>query len=100
MSDPTLSALAIPLKLFVKAAFPRARQLHAERQAGQASFQGPADFMNLLLNKTLDRLQGGNIDDAWWSSLLYRLGQKYIVPEFLKNPHCRNGLPRNTSRMT
>ena len=42
--------------------------------------------MNLRLNKTLNRLQGGNIDDAWWSSLLHRLGQKYIVPEFLKKP--------------
>ncbi len=42
--------------------------------------------MNLLFNKILERLQGGNIDDAWWSSLLHRLGQKYIAPEFLKKP--------------
>ena len=53
MSDPTLSALALPLKLFVKAVLTRTRQLHAERQAGQASFQGPTNFMDRILNETL-----------------------------------------------
>ena len=86
MSDPTLSALALPLKLFVKAVLTRTRQLHAERQAGQASFQGPTNFMDRILNETLDRLQGGNIDDTWWSRLLHQLGQQYAAPDFLKKP--------------
>ena len=64
----------------------RTRQLHAERQAGQASFQGSTNFMDRILNETLDRLQGGNIDDTWWSRLLHQLGQQYIAPDFLKQP--------------
>ena len=86
MADPTLSALTLPLKPFVKAALTRTRQLHAERQAGQASFQGSTNFMDRILNETLDRLQGGNIDDTWWSRLLHQLGQQYIAPDFLKQP--------------
>ncbi len=65
---------------------PRARQLHAERQAAQVPFQRPPDFMDHSLNNTLNRLRGGNIDDNWWSKLLSQVGQQYIAPEFLKTP--------------
>ena len=90
MLDQPLSALAGSLKPFAKAvgkaAVSQARRLHAERQAGRASFQGPTNFMNFILNETLGRLQGGNIDDTWWSYLLHRLGQQYVAPVFLKTP--------------
>ncbi len=90
MSDLTSAALAGLLKPFVatvgKAVLLHARQLHAERQAGQAAFPGPTDLVDLILNKTLNRLQGGNIDDTWWSNLLNRLAQQYIAPDFLRTP--------------
>ena len=86
MIDMPLSALAALLKPFVKVVVPRARQLHAERQAAQGPFQHPPDFMDHSLNNTLNRLRGGNIDDNWWSKLLSQVGQQYIAPEFLKTP--------------
>ena len=86
MIDMPLSALAALLKPFVKVVVPRARQLHAERQAAQVPFQHPPDFMDHSLNNTLNRLRGGNIDDNWWSKLLRQVGQQYIAPEFLKTP--------------
>ena len=86
MIDIPLSTLTVPLRPFVKVVLSHAHQLHKERQAGKATFQQPSDFMDHLLNKTLDRLRGGNIDDNWWSNLLNRFGQQYIAPEFLKTP--------------
>ena len=86
MIDMPLSALAALLKPFVKVVVPRARQLHAERQAAQVPFQRPPDFMDHSLNNTLNRLRGGNIDDNWWSKLLSQVGQQYIAPDFLNTP--------------
>ena len=90
MYDQALSALTVLLKPFVKAvgkaASTHVRQLHTERQAGQATLQLPANLMDSILNKTLDRLRGGNTDDTWWLSLLQRVGQQYVAPDFLKQP--------------
>ena len=83
MLDKSLSALAGPFKPFVDTAFSHAGRLDAERQAGQVPFQNQPNLMDDILNKTLDRLRGGTIDDPWWSNLLNRLGQRYIAPEFL-----------------
>ena len=64
MVDIPLSGLAALLKPFVQASFALVRQLREERQAGQVSFQRPATIMDSILNTTLDRLRGGNIDDV------------------------------------
>ena len=64
----------------------RGSRLHAERQAGQMPAGSSTNLIENSLNATLDRLRGGNIEDSWWSSLLGRLGQEYIAPEFLKKP--------------
>ena len=86
MIDIPLSGLAALLKPFVKGSFAQARQLRAERQAGQISFQGLTTLMDSILNATLNRLRGGNIDDNWWSKLLSQVGQQYIAPDFLNTP--------------
>ena len=86
MIDISLSALAALFRPLLKVVLPRAQQLQAERQAGQVSFQGLTTLVDSTLNKTLDRLRGGNIDDTWWSNSLNQVGQKYIAPEFLKTP--------------
>ena len=85
MSDPlTLSALASRLLPFAKAALKAGSRLTAERKAGQATVR--SDLLDSNLDRTLDRLRGGSIDDAWWQSVLHQLGQQYIAPEFLKTP--------------
>ena len=61
-------------------------QLHAERQAGRLPVDQPADLMDSVLNDTLRRLRGGDIDDTWWRRILDQLGQRYVAPIFLQKP--------------
>ena len=85
MSDPlTLLALASRLLPLAKAALKAGSRLNAERKAGRATVR--SDLLDSNLDRTLDRLRGGSIDDAWWQSVLHQLGQQYIAPEFLKTP--------------
>ena len=42
--------------------------------------------MESVLDKTLDRLRGGRIEEAWWRGVLDWLGQKYVAPDFLGKP--------------
>ena len=85
MSDPlTLLALASRLLPLAKAALKAGSRLNAERKAGRATVR--SDLLDSNLDRTLDRLHGGSIDDAWWQSVLHQLGQQYIAPEFLKTP--------------
>ena len=86
MVEPSLSALASLLRPFVAKVFRHVRRLSAERQAGQVSLTQPSSIMNDSLNETLDRIRGGGIDSGWWKSLLNRIGQQYIAPDFLIKP--------------
>ena len=86
MADPSLSALASPLQPFVAEVFRHAHRLSAERQAGQVPLTQPSSIMDESLNGTLNRVRGGGIDSGWWESLLARIGQQYIVPDFLTKP--------------
>ena len=67
-------------------------QLHAERQAGRLPVDQPADLMDSVLNDTLRRLRGGDIDDTWWRRILDQLGQRYVAPNFLQKPALREWL--------
>ena len=42
--------------------------------------------MDESLNETLTRIRGGRIDPGWWRSLLDRVGQQYVAPDFLMKP--------------
>ena len=42
--------------------------------------------MDGLLNETLDRIRGRDIDTAWWRGLLQTYVQQYIAPDFLTKP--------------
>ena len=86
MVEPSLSALAFLLRPFVAKVFSYRRHLSAERQAGQVPLTEPSSIMDEYLNETLDRIRGGGIDSGWWKGLLDRIGQQYIVPDFLIKP--------------
>ena len=86
MVEPSLSALASLLRPVVAKVFSYRRHLSAERQAGQVPLTEPSSIMDESLNETLDRIRGGGIDSGWWKSLLDRIGQQYIVPDFLIKP--------------
>ena len=81
MPSPPLSTVAAILRPFAKAVF----RLHSERQAGRVPISRtdlPAD----LLNDTLKRLRGPNIDDSWWRRILLHFSQRYVSPDFLQKP--------------
>ena len=87
MSDLiSLSATASPLRPFAKALFKRVPRLHAERQAGLMLVVQPANVMDNILNGTLNRLRGGNVEEVWWRNILDWFGQKYVAPDFLMKP--------------
>ena len=85
MTEP-LSVLAKGLLPLVRAVRGPVRRLRAERRAADDGSAGPVDLMRGLLLETLGRLQGGQVDDAWWHRILDRLGQEHIAPDFLKIP--------------
>ena len=78
------------LKALAPAVLRQALRLHAERKAGKATVN--ADLMESNLEQTLNRLRGGKIEDSWWRSLLNRIGQEYIAPDFLRKPSLQKWL--------
>ena len=84
--DPVLSLLAVALRPFAQSVFRQLSRLNAERQAGQVSFTNPSSIMDGLLNETLDRIRGRDIDTGWWQGLLQGFVQQYIAPDFLTKP--------------
>ena len=50
--------------------------------------------MESNLDRTLDRLRGGSIDDSWWQNVLDRVGHEYVTPDFLKAPALQEWLAR------
>jgi hypothetical protein len=82
----TLSAAAEILRPLAQAVSRHVRRVYQERQAGQMPFHGGNDLLERGLDETLDRLRGGNVDDAWWRNLLARIGHQFVVPDFLRKP--------------
>ena len=82
----SLSAAAKGLSPLVRAIRGPVRTLRAERRAADGGSAEPADLMREPLLRTLRRLQGGQVDDAWWRRLLDKLGQEYVTPDFLMMP--------------
>ena len=80
----TLSALAPALRPVVSAVTRAVSRLQSERKAGRTPVN--PDLMEIVLDKTLDRLRGGRIEEAWWRGVLDWLGQKYVAPDFLRKP--------------
>ena len=94
MTEPSLSAAASLLP-FVTSVFGHARRLSAERQASQAPLAPSSAIMDELLNETLNRIRGGNIDSPWWRNLLDRFSQEYVTPDFLRKPALQEWLEEN-----
>ena len=95
MTEPSLSAAASLLP-FVTSVFGHARRLSAERRAGQAPLAPPSSIMDELLNETLNRIRGGNIDSPWWRNLLDRFSQQYVAPDYLGKPALQEWLGDET----
>lgn len=87
MPEPlsSLVALATSLLPLVKTVSGHCKRLYQERQTAHAPPIQSTDIADEVLNQTLDRLRGGNIDDQWWKKILERVGQEYIAPDSLKS---------------
>ena len=84
MPDPTISIVIPLIKAASKPVFKHALRLYKERQAGQEPAK--SNLIDVTLNKTLERLQGGSIDNSWWWSVWQQFSQDYITPDFLIQP--------------
>jgi tetratricopeptide (TPR) repeat protein len=85
MPDLTLAAATRPLLGIAKAILPRAKQLHAERSAGENPLAQPLGIspFDKDLDRTIARL-GAMHDEgnrAWWSDLMTQFGQMVVQPE-------------------
>lgn len=93
MLDPsTLSVLSKTFRSWIQKVAHYTRRLSAERKAGQKPGKQSADLMESILDETLDRLRGDNVDDVWWRNILNRIGQRYITPDFLQEPELQEWL--------
>lgn len=95
VSDPAgLSTSATILWQIAGALLKGARRLYAEREAGRLPFDPQANLLEGVLNETLNRLRGGNVEEAWWRKFLGRFGQKYVAPDFLRKPALQEWLAK------
>ena len=85
MPELTPSVLVSFLKTFVPAVGKQALRLHKEREAGRMP-SVDSDLMENVLDQTLGRLRGGDVDESWWRAILNRFGQMYVAPDSLKKP--------------
>ena len=84
-SASSLVILARPLLPLVKTVSSYCSRLHQERKVGKSPFEQSTDIADGILDQTLDRLLGGNIEDQWWKGILNRIGQEYIAPDSLRS---------------
>ena len=94
-SVSSLVILAKPLLPLVKTVSNHCNRLHQERKAGQSPSEQSTDIADEILDQTLDRLRGGNIEDQWWKGILDRIGQEYIAPDSLKTNIWQEWLAEN-----
>ena len=50
------------------------------------------DLMEVELRKTLERLNGGDVEEGWWRRVLNEMVQDYVAPVFFKKPAIRSWL--------
>ena len=81
-----LSAAASFLQPFAAVVLKRVSRLDAERKTGLMPVIQQTSLMDQVLNETLKRLRGGNIEDVWWRNILTRFSQRYVSPDFLLKP--------------
>ena len=89
---PILSSLSRIFVAPVRRVYQHIRRLFSERRAWQRPSGQPTDLMESILNETLDRLRGGNIDNSWWEKVLNKIEQQYITPDFLLEPELQEWL--------
>ena len=53
---------------------------------GDVAFTQSSAIMDGLLNETLDRIRGRDIDTGWWRGLLHTYVQQYVAPDYLTKP--------------
>ena len=87
-----LSVLSKTFRSWIQEVVHYTRRLSAERKAGQKPGKQSVDLTESILDETLDRLRGDNIDDLWWRNILNRIGQRYITPDFLQEPELQEWL--------
>ena len=80
---PILSVLSRTFRSLIQGVVRHIRRLSSERQAGQILGEQSIDQMESILDDTMDRLRGENIDDSWWKKILNKIHQSYIAPDFL-----------------
>ena len=87
-----LSSLSRFFVSLVRRAYQHIRRVFSERRAWQRSGKQSTDLMESILNETLDRLRGGNIDDSWWEKVLNKIEQQIITPDYLLEPEIQGWL--------
>ena len=89
---PILSFLSRIFVSPVRRVYQHIHRVFSERRAWLRSDENSADLMESILNETLDRLLGGNIDDSWWEKVLNKIEHQYITPDFLREPELQEWL--------
>lgn len=89
---PILSFLSRIFVSPVRRVYQHIHRVFSERRAWLRSDENSADLMESILDETLDRLLGGNIDDSWWEKVLNKIEHQYITPDFLREPELQEWL--------
>jgi hypothetical protein len=84
MKVPASSITALGTALF-RTLWPHARRVYEERKAGRASHKQEIDLLNAEIDKTLNRIRGGQFDSLWQTVINY-LGHQIIMPDYLRKP--------------
>lgn len=73
----------ILMPLATKLVWPHIRRIYKEHQAGLLPSTKGSDLLDQEFQETLDRITGGNVDNAWWENLLNTIEQPLVAPDFL-----------------
>ena len=84
MNGSSVTACAKFLVPMAKMVWPHARRIYRERQAGRMPFIGGTDLLDQEFQETLDRITGGNVNNAWWKNLLTTIEYPFVAPDFLQ----------------
>lgn len=98
MVSVTPAAAARALASLAQLAWPKVRQLRAERLAARPAVRPPADLLATTWDETLDRLRGGVPDEAWWKRVLDSVGHALVAPDFFRVASVREWLAQRQVR--